>query len=234
MSQDQLDTITVDVEKMKNKYWGNNKIILHSRDIRKHQNGFEKLFDVDIKQEFYATINNILGQNIYTIICCAILKEPFIRQFGKMNDIYALSLSFMIERTVFYLDEVLDKDIDLHVIIERRGKREDKNLLDYYNKLRDTGTYHVSPERIKSYFKKFEMKWKKDDIVGLQIADLIAYPITRHILDPKSINYSFDTIKNNIFSANGKLYGLKVFPVDIQKKESSNDNPFPTRDTPIL
>ena len=56
------------------------------------------------------------------------------------------------------------------------------------------------------------MKAKQDDIIGLQIADLIAYPITRHVLDENAVNLSYDVIKRNIYTKGDKLYGMKVFP----------------------
>ena len=56
------------------------------------------------------------------------------------------------------------------------------------------------------------MKAKQEDVIGLQVADLIAYPITRHILDENAVNLSYDIIKRNIYTKDGKLYGMKVFP----------------------
>ena len=116
------------------------------------------------------------------------------------------------ERTVFYLDSLNIKEIELTTIIEKRGKREDATLLAYYNELMDRGTYWVNSARIKRYFKEFQMKAKKDNIIGLQIADLIAYPITRHVLDEEAANLAFDIIQKNIYKTGDKMYGMKVFP----------------------
>lgn len=212
LSEEQLQILSSQINDLKKDFWGDKKIILHSRDIRKCQNGFEIFFNLETKQSFYERINEILGQNIYTIICCAILKEPYIRQYGKLNDVYGQSLSFIMERTVFYLDGVKKSNIELTTIIEKRGKKEDSSLLAYYNSLIDRGTYWVTADRIKSYFKNFQMKAKQDNIIGLQVADLIAYPITRHILDENAVNLSFDIIKRNIYTKGDKLYGMKVFP----------------------
>lgn len=212
LSEEQLQILSSQINDLKKVFWGDKKIILHSRDIRKCQNGFELFFNLETKQSFYERINEILGQDIYTIICCAILKEPYIRQYGKLNDVYGQSLSFIMERTVFYLDGVKKSNIELTTIIEKRGKKEDSSLLAYYNSLIDRGTYWVTADRIKSYFKNFQMKAKQDNIIGLQIADLIAYPITRHILDKNAVNLSFDIIKRNIYTKGDKLYGMKVFP----------------------
>lgn len=218
VSKEQLDVLTTKIKTLKKEFWGEKKVILHSRDIRKYQNGFEILFDLDVKQQFYKQINEILKEKMYVIVCCSILKEPYIRQYGRLNDVYGQSLSYIMERAVFYLDSLSKDSIHLTTIVECRGKKEDKALLDYYNKVSDRGTYWVTSARIKNYFKEFEMRRKSEDLIGLQIADLVAYPITRHVLDEDAVNLAFDIIKDNIYQKDGKLYGMKVFP---NKKESS-------------
>ena len=49
------------VRALKQEFWGDRQIILHSRDIRKCQNGFEVLFDLDVKRRFYESINQLLA-----------------------------------------------------------------------------------------------------------------------------------------------------------------------------
>lgn len=114
---------------------------------------------------------------------------------------------------MFYLDSIINsKGVALTIIAEKRGKKEDKNLYDYFISLLDKGTYWVSPERLKNYFKKFIFCAKRDDINCLQVADLIAYPVTRHILDPDEVNLPFGIIEANLFNENGKVRGLKIIP----------------------
>jgi gluconate kinase len=197
---------------LKKKYWDDKKIILHSRDIRKCEKGFEILFNLDIKKSFYEDINLIMKNCQYTIVSCSVLKESYIRKYGRLSDVYGLSLSYVIERTIFFLDSQEKNDIELHVFAERRGKKEDTSLLNYYNTVLDRGTYFVKSSRIKSYFKKFEVRDKKENIIGLQIADLAAYPITRYVLDNNAVNIAFDLIKGKIYSQGSKQHGLKVFP----------------------
>lgn len=72
----------------------------------------------------------------------------------------------------------------------------------------------MNNSRIKKYFKRFEMRWKSENIIGLQIADLIAYPITRHVLNPDGVNFAYDVLKKNIYQMDGKVYGMKIFPKD--------------------
>ena len=122
MSQEQLDVVTAKIDALKKEFWGEKKVILHSRDIRKCQNGFEIFFDLDVKRQFYEKINEILKDNSYVIVCCSILKEPYIRQYGRLNDVYGQSLSYIMERTVFYLDSLSEESIHLTTIVRKRIK----------------------------------------------------------------------------------------------------------------
>ena len=212
-----------EIHTLKQDFWGNQYTILHSRDIRKCQRGFEILFDLDVKKHFYERINDILGtEGGYVIVACAILKEPYIRNYGKMNDVYAQSLSFVLERAVFYLDSVKeDEEVELHTVVEMRGKKEDEKLHTFYMQLLDKGTYWVGSERLKQFAKSFTLLPKKANVIGLQVADLVAYPITRHILNPNEPNMAYDIIRNNIYTENLKQIGIKIIPHE-QKKDCQN------------
>jgi hypothetical protein len=55
-------------------------------------------------------------------------------------------------------------------------------------------------------------KDKQQDISGLQLSDLVAYPIARYVLDPERANPAFDIVKQKFYKQGIKRYGLKVFP----------------------
>ena len=215
------------VAELKRRFWGERDIILHSRDIRKCQNGFEILFDLNVKQRFYEAVNDLLGQeDMYVIVACSILKEPYIRQYGRLNDVYGHSLSFVLERAIFHVDNQCPRgDGRITAIVERRGKREDGNLQNFYNQLLVKGTYWVTSERMQSRMADLEFRWKTENIAGLQIADLIAYPITRHALNPNAVNPSLDVVSANIFREGEKLMGFKVYPhTEIKKSHHELDD----------
>lgn len=197
---------------LKQEFWGNEDVIIHSRDIRRCKNEFQVLLETEIKNRFYTRVNEILSQNeAYVVVACTILKEPFIRLFSKAEDVYGLSLSYLLERSIFCVDDN-DEDAVIDVIFEKRGKNEDRNLTKFYNGLRVTGTKWVDAERLQRRIGAFTARSKKDNIVGLQIADLIAYPIARKVLNADAPNPAFDIIKPSIYSSNGALLGFKVIP----------------------
>ena len=201
------------IDELKIEFWNTTNVILHSRDIRKCEKEFEILFDVDVKKRFYKRVNEVLSiQGIYVIVCCSVQKEQCIEKHGMDADIYGTALKYVIQRSIFCVDDISSEGGIIDVIVERRGKREDTALLNYYNKLRFSGMHYISPERLAEHMGRFEFSKKTENVFGLQIADLIAYPISRYVLNPNKQNPAFDVISSNIYTNNGKRLGLKIFP----------------------
>lgn len=201
------------IENLKQEFWGTSEVILHSRDIRKCEKHFKILFDSDVKSRFYLRVNEILCQEgVYVVICCSVLKNLCIARYGTDADIYGTALKYVIQRSIFCVDDLTPGGATIDITVEKRGKKEDASLLSYYNSLRVNGMHYVSPERLTSHISHFGFSDKKDNVYGLQIADLIAYPISRYVIDPDRRNPAFDVIAPNIFVSGGKRLGLKIYP----------------------
>ncbi|MDH4223100.1 MAG: DUF3800 domain-containing protein [candidate division Zixibacteria bacterium] len=215
ISEDALKEIEKKINKFKQKYFKTTEIILHSRDIRKCEGVFQILFDLNLKAEFYKDLNKIIGEGDYCLIGSGIQKEEHIKKYGKgAKDPYSLSLSFVLERLIFYLDKI-DEQAKVEIFAEERGKREDQMLLSHFNSIMDRGTFYVQPDRFKNRIEKFNFHSKKDNIVGLQIADLCAYPLARHLLNPEEPYIPFKIIERKIYCSEEGQYegwGLKLFP----------------------
>lgn len=211
----ELEKIEKETNDFKKEFFGTTEVILHSRSIRKCEGAFQILFDLEIKKKFYERLDKIIGEANFTIISSGVNKERHIKKYGKgARDPYALSLSFIIERLIFYLDKKgVSTTVDIK--IEKRGRTEDQQLLNQYNTILDKGTYYVSSERLRNKITNFKSFLKKDNIAGLQIVDLCAYPLARHILNPKEPYPPFEIIKSKIYcdnKGNFNGYGLKIFP----------------------
>lgn len=211
----ELIKIEDEINNFKREFFSTSEVILHSREIRKCEGVFQILFDLKIKEEFYKKLNNIIAGVDFFIIGAGVDKEEHIKKYGKgAENPYVISLSFVLERLIFCLDERASSAV-VDIKIEKRGKKEDGQLLDQFNLILDRGTYYVDSQRLKSRISDFEFFLKKDNIIGLQIADLCAYPLARYILNPKEPYIPFQIIQKKLYcgrSGKDDGYGLKVFP----------------------
>ena len=211
------------INNLKQDIFGSLGIILHSTDIRKCDKGFAKLFDLTLKERFYDQLNSIISVVDFKIISVIINKEEHMKMYGKLaEDPYELALTFMLERSIFATDNKTNEV--MQVIIESRGSKEDDQLAKRYSQIYDSGTYFVSDiERIqkrlptKAIFKK-----KSENDIGLQIADLCAYPIARNNLYPYEPYPAYDIVENKFYkNSSGKIdgFGRKYFPYKTKSPE---------------
>ena len=213
MSKIDYEILRESFNQIKKKLWGDSKVIFHSRDIRKCEKEFKILLDNNVKANFYKELDKTISDSNYTVISSVIDKERYIKKYGKLrNDVYEIALSFIIERTVFFLDSIAEQNKSLYLIIEKRGKKEDAKLKNHINNLLRIGTYYVSPERIRSYNSNVQFVDKRKNVNGLQLSDLVAYPIARYSLDKERANPAFEIIKPKIYKRGTRIYGLKIFP----------------------
>ena len=214
ITEDAYITLKERVNDLKTKYFPHKQVVLHRRDMRKYERGFEIFFDDNVKRNFYNDLNRILTEADYVLISSAIDKRRHIEQYGKLaDDPYEIALTFIMERALYEADE---RDAtNAHVYIESRGKREDKVITSRYNQILYRGS-QIDAARFQRLFDtEASLRRKTDDEIGIEIADLCAYPIARYILNNSEPNQAFDVIKPKIrANARGEMigYGIKVFP----------------------
>jgi hypothetical protein len=214
ISDDQYREVQANVASLKQRIFGRENVILHSRDIRKCEGVFAKLFDLSVKESFYTELNALIAKTSFTVIAVAIRKHDFIERYGKLaDDPYELSLSFLLERSVMATDG--NSAHTLHITAESRGRKEDETLKKRYNRLLDVGTGHISAVRFRDRIVDMRFRRKEHNDCGLQLADLCAYPIARHLLYPAIAYPAYDIVERKFRrSTQGVIagYGLKVFP----------------------
>ncbi len=183
ISEDEYRNLKTDVNNLKQKYSPERPIVLHRRDMRKYENGFEFLFDEDLKRKFYYDLNQILRETDYKLISSVVDKESYIKTFGRLGgDPYQIALTSVLERTLSQIEEF--PQALAHTYIEGRGRKEDRIIQERYNTLLNRGSHNVSSERFLAHFDdKLEVRVKTDYEAGIEIADLCAYPVARYVLD---------------------------------------------------
>ncbi len=201
------------VDELKRRFWGTTDVILHSRDIRRWQKQFRFLHDSDQREAFYEAINAVMRQLDFSIIAVGILKHEHLASYGEQaKHPYHLALEFLMERFVMEMQHSGEVSRG-HIIAESRGKVEDDLLKGEFFRLKERGSYYQSFDEVTTLW----TEKKRKNIAGLQIADLVAYPIARKILDPTSPQLAFDVIRAKVRHRPGQVncllgYGIKIFP----------------------
>ena len=192
---------------LKERYFGSTEVILHEHDIRKHKGVFRVLRNPDLEQKFLGEINALIDELPFTLIASIIDKRKLLKKYRYPDNPYALALEFVLERAHF----ALQPESEVPVILESRGRREDRELMQVFNVIRSgNGLGGTELRHFRLIFKS-----KQDNELGLQIADLIARPIGRAYLNPNQRNRAYSVIQKKFRrSKSGKIagWGLKVFP----------------------
>lgn len=212
---DYIQNSKAKIDALKIRYFNNSNIILHSREIRKCESPFNILLNSNTKQNFYTDLNNLIFNLSFTILASVILKEKLKNQYNDPSNPYALSLQFIMERFLYFLEE--NNDVG-YISVESRDPKSNTDLLNTFTNIINNGSHgdkhNVSAERFQAKIQKMDFITKQQNQNGHQVADLIAYPIARFGLTKKKPNPTFAIIKPKFRSKYGKImgYGLKIFP----------------------
>ncbi|MCY4577292.1 MAG: DUF3800 domain-containing protein [Candidatus Kaiserbacteria bacterium] len=195
------------MQKIKFKYFGHDSIVLHEHAIKKQKAPFVFLQKKEMRSAFMHDVNHLMSSIPITIIATVINKEKHAERYKNPENPYSLSLLFCMERLQIFLKEKSQNKKPTHLIFERRGNKEDKNLEAAFHGIKNLPNM-VTPLEI-------VFADKKANLSGLQVADLVARPIGIKQLRPEQKNRAYDIIEANLYkSISGKVqgYGLKCFP----------------------
>ncbi len=204
------NVVAPQVQAFKFAHFGHDIVVLHEHDIRKQKPPFLFLRSQDKRDAFMAGLNRLIEDADFTIIAAAIHKEHLARRYVDPGNPYEMALTFCMERAQRFLGERDQDTRKTHIVVEKRGKREDDELELAFRRIRD-GANRVGA------MPGFEIVFadKKTNSAGLQLADLTARPIGRHVLDPTQPNRAWDIIEPKLRrSPAGEVrgWGLKTFP----------------------
>ena len=192
--------------------FGRADIALHTMDIVRQRNGFEDLADTEFRDRFYGSLKRLIGRLEFRVIACAIRKRDLLKRHGaRVRDPYSLSLRVVAERMCI---AVGGESSGGAIIAESRGRALDRELELVWESLRLEGTNYCKAETIRENIVDFQIKSKKENIAGLELADLVVSPIGRHVIG-KPDRDDWRSIEPKILrgrDGEAEGYGLAVLP----------------------
>lgn len=213
------------VEKLKFNYFGHDSVVLHENEIRKQKGEFTFLSHLPTRIEFMERLTSIMEASNFILIACVVDKTRLSRSEGAASNPYHIALGICLEALREFLTEKGQDQVQTHVVVECRGKKEDFELELEFRRICDgenTGNRHLP----------FDIVFadKKTNLTGLQLADLVARPVGLNYIRPAQANQAFELLKKKFFCDGGRAsvgngfqnVGLKIYPA---QKAKSPDEP---------
>ncbi len=204
--------MTEEVNAFKRSLFGRTDIVLHTADIVRNRNGFERMSEVQFRSRFYMELNALMRKLKYSVVACVIRKDEHLARYGiAALDPYLLSLNILVERFCF---EIGSQKAGGMILAEKREATLDANLEIAWLSLKVRGTDYLQPSQINERIIGLSLRSKTDNLAGLQLADLVVSPIGRHVLK-KSDREDFRIIESKFRcdrSGEYRGFGLVVLP----------------------
>ena len=205
-----VETVVPAVQRLKFEFFGHDCAVLHSHDIRKAHGEFNILLNSAVREAFMSSLNTLIQNAPVTVIAAVIDKQRHVRRFADPANPYDIALRFCLERLDKWLAERGQHDKLTHLMVEKRGASEDAKLELEFRRI-------IGGRSRGGGIPNLELRFmdKKHNSSGLQIADLVAHPIGRHVINPTQPNRAFELIEPKLRrSPSGVVrgHGLKIFP----------------------
>ena len=209
-------TLVPRVKQLKHKHLGNTRAVLHSRDIRRLEGAFRCLRDSEErKRAFYDDLDELVTGLRVRLFAVAIDKRRLQGRFLFPPNPYDVSLSQLLSLTCGPPGTAsANRPNVARLIAESRGKREDKELQSEYQRFRRSGLWNYGATNVQDrragtvrrvYPERIDFVTKDRGVVGLELADLAAYPIGRAVVSENQDNPAFQVVSR-------KLKSLVIFP----------------------
>ncbi|WP_339098346.1 DUF3800 domain-containing protein (plasmid) [Deinococcus sp. VB142] len=207
-----LPRVTQALCDVKKEIFNDENIVLHSIDLRKKRRGFECLFDVNRMAKFYELFNEFILNAEMHIISVFINKPAHLKKYHQPYDPYEWGISLIMERFASFL---LSHQATGKIIAEARGKKEDDEIRAAFLRTIYAGTRYMKAKTFQGLIdSELIFEPKKQNGTGLQIADMMLYPIARAILNDDPSNPAFHIVAQKMYGT----YGCNVFPSERQPR----------------
>lgn len=175
---------------LKFKYFGHDAVVLHEREIRLRSGPFNVLRDAEIRPRFLADLTEVIATVPFTLIAVVVDK----RTHALDRNPYDLALDTGLVHVTRYLRAAGDHGLT-HIVVESRGKNEDRDLRAAFD------SFCNPAGSLDGCNLELVFASKAHNHSGMQLADLMARPIGRHVMNPAQPNRAYDVLATKLWNA---------------------------------
>ena len=199
------------IARLKLNYFGNQDIILRSRNIRIGQPPFDFPYDRQRRSAFMRDLSQVIDDANFTIIAAVIDKPKLLRQRPNPTPLDRQAFRLCVNRIYNFIADRGPDNLRIPFIIESRGQKENDTLQQEF--------WSIQSRRVATNRKllnlEIEFDDKKNNNPGVQIADLVATPIGSRVANPHQTGQVWPIIAPKLYRGPGGAvdgWGLTVFP----------------------
>ena len=208
------EKIVKQVAALKNDIFGKTSVILHENEIRAYRCKFNALKkDNEKEKKFWEMLGKIYTDNDIHTLCAGVHVDNLKKYYPSKNEKdseYYIALQIILENFVHFL---IDAKGTGCVYFESRDIQSDFELYEHYNMIMENGTLFLSSELMKKHLRCISFPLKRDNNLGLQLADFIPNPVARYFQDEQQRELNiFNEIKEKSYNGNidrNDRFGLK-------------------------
>lgn len=163
-------------------------VILHREDILNTRGPFEILTDAQVRDRFNDGLLQLFRPTPFVLIIVVIDKFEHVQRYQHPDHPYHFCLGAMLDR---YCGWLKHNRAEGDVVAEARGRKEDRLLAEEFTRVYLNGTYmfprpeeHHQPTLTT---KEIKLRMKRDNVAGLQLADLLAHPVRQAFLRERGV-----------------------------------------------
>lgn len=156
-------------------------VILHRADMVGRLGPFVILHNPVERDRFNSGLLKLVVDAPFMLVCAVIDKLEYQTRYSTPLHSYHVCLAEMLDRYAQWLE---DHGAVGDVMVEARGKAEDRSLLVAYQQIYGTGRLAFDRARNRQVLTSKELKFRDKDanIAGLQLADILAHPVKQWVL----------------------------------------------------
>lgn len=208
-----------EIKKLKIKFFKNDEIVLHFFDMLRWRDPFTVLRNRTLEKEFWNDYTALINSLDFKVLAAVVDKSAMSQRYALPQAPKRVALPVLYENLVHFLS--LNKGTG-KIFVEEYNETEDHRVYVQYHLTMANGTSRVSRDAFLRQIKGLKFLAKKDNILGLQIADTIAYLINTEakgkIGKQKSgpdLTDLWSVVQGKIYDGNRNetsRYGCKLLP----------------------
>lgn len=205
---DYFDHIVPAFNDLKIEFFGHKRVVLHERDIRKHKGQFRSLGSARRHLEFEERLRATLDEAPFLLLSTTIDKRTYIASSLPASTHNPYTICFI--TALIALERIIPGFSSAwpppELVVESRGSREDKELASLFS--------HLSREQSSSLSFSYALRFagKQQHTTGLEVADMVANPISRHVLGLNQPLVPSNLLRSKFFGGTPADAGESAFP----------------------